>query len=279
MIIHDIDPVAFSIANVVSVHWYGIMYMTALLMSWFVLRLLARRHGSKLNADEVEDLVTWIILGIILGSRLGYILFYDLPHYMAYPLDMFKVWQGGMSFHGGFLGVLFVLFVWSWKKHKHFLDVTDFIAPAVPVGLFFGRMGNFLNGELWGIHSNLSWAMVFPSGGDLPRHPTQLYEGLLEGFLLFLILWILAKKPRQNGFLSGVFCIGYAVFRSTCEFFRVPDPQYGYFYEYFTMGQFLSLPMLFIGMYLVARACKLKKSPLHDEVILEDGTILYIKRK
>lgn len=279
MIIHNIDPVAFSIANVVSVHWYGIMYMTALLASWFILHILAKRRGARLNSEEVEDLVTWIILGIILGSRLGYVLFYDLSHYISYPLDMFKVWQGGMSFHGGFLGVLSVLLIWSWKKHKNFLDVTDFIAPAVPVGLFFGRMGNFLNGELWGITTNIPWAIVFPSGGDLARHPTQLYEAFLEGVLLFVILWMLAKKPRQNGFLSGIFCIGYAFFRSMCEFFRVPDPQYGYFFEYFTMGQFLSLPMFFIGIYLIARARKLKNSPHHDEVVLEDGTILYVRRK
>ena len=254
---HNINPVAFSFGSMINVHWYGIMYMLSFLVAWLLLRTLARRQDSKFTPDDVEDLITWFILGVILGGRLGYILFYDLPTYLASPLSIFKIWNGGMSFHGGFIGVLTVIFFWCKKHKKNFLDLTDFIAPVAPIGLFFGRIGNFINGELWGVQTNLPWGIIFPYSGDLPRHPTQLYEGLLEGLLLFLILWTIAQKPRKNGFISGIFCIGYAVFRSFSEIFRVPDPQYGYFLEYFTMGQILSLPMLFLGIYLVIRANKL----------------------
>ena len=275
---HDIDPVAFSLGSFFQVHWYGIMYMLAFLAGWFLLRIQAGKRGSKFTSNDVEDLLSWLILGVILGGRLGYILFYDLPVYLDSPLEVFKVWNGGMSFHGGFLGVLTVLFFWSWKHHENFLDLTDFVAPVVPVGLFFGRIGNFINGELWGMQTSLPWAMVFPSGGNIPRHPTQLYEALLEGLALFIILWTLSQRTRTNGFISGVFCVGYAVFRSFCEIFRVPDQQYGYFFDYFTMGQFLCLPMLFLGIYLLVRARKLAKSPESDTVILSDGSIIHIKR-
>lgn len=275
---HDINPVAFSLGPVINVHWYGIMYMLSFFIGWVFLHISANKAESKFTPKDVEDFITWIILGVILGGRLGYIVFYDLPAYIDSPLEILKVWNGGMSFHGGFLGVLTALFAWSWKHHRNFIDLTDFIAPAVPIGLFFGRIGNFINGELWGTQSTLPWAMAFPTGGAVFRHPTQLYEGLLEGLLLFLILWGLSRKTSANGFISGVFCVGYSLTRSFCEIFRVPDPQYGYFLEYFTMGQILSLPMLFLGIYLLIRANKLTKNPKTDTVILNDGTVLRIKR-
>jgi len=276
---HNIDPVAFSLGTIIDVHWYGVMYLLAFVFAWVFLRALAHRRGSQFTPHDVEDLITWLIIGVLVGGRLGYIFFYDLPVYIASPLGAFKVWNGGMSFHGGFVGVIVVLFFWSLKHRKNFLDLADFIAPGAPICLFFGRVGNFINGELWGIHTNMPWGMVFPSGGNMPRHPTQLYEGALEGIILFLILWQLAKKPRPTGFVSGVFCIGYAIFRSFCEIFRVPDPQYGYFLEYFTMGQLLCIPMLFVGIYLIMRANKLAKAPHSDDIVLEDGTVIYIKRK
>ncbi len=253
---HHIDPIAFSIGPI-SVHWYGIMYLLAFISGWFLLKILAKKTFSKFSLHEVEDLVSWFVIGVLLGGRLGYILFYDLPNYLNNPIEIFQVWNGGMSFHGGFLGVLLVLFIWSKKHKKKFLDLTDFVAPTVPLGLFFGRIGNFINGELWGSQSNIAWAMFFPTGGNVPRHPSQIYEALTEGILLFIILWILAMKPQKQGIISGYFCIFYAIFRSFCEIFRVPDIQYGYFFDYLTMGQILSFPMFLLGIYLVIRAKKL----------------------
>ncbi len=250
---HNIDPVAFSVASF-DVHWYGIMYLFAFLGGWLLLRVMANYKHSKFTAQEVEDLMSWLILGVLLGGRLGYIIFYDLPSYINSPLEIFQVWKGGMSFHGGFLGVLFVLFLWARKHKKNFIDLTDFIAPAVPLGIFFGRIGNFINGELFGHQSNVAWAMFFPSGGPFPRHPSQLYEAILEGLLLFIILWVLALKPRKRAYISGAFCLFYAIFRSFCELFRVPDVQYGYFLNYLTMGQILCIPMFLLGIYLIRRA-------------------------
>lgn len=275
---HNIDPVAFSLGSFVNVHWYGIMYVLAFIFGWCLLRVQAERPGALLDLKKVEDLVTWIILGVLLGGRLGYILFYDLPYYLESPLDVFRVWNGGMSFHGGFLGVALALFLWSYKHKIQFLELTDFIVPIIPLGLFFGRLGNFINGELWGLPASLPWAMQFPRGGATYRHPTQLYEALFEGILLFLVLWFLARKKHDTGFLSGLFCIGYALSRSFCEIFRVPDPQYGYFFEYITMGQILSLPMLILGILLLRNAHKHKLNPTHDTVHLADGTVLYVRR-
>lgn len=276
---HNINPVALSFGSYVNVHWYGIMYVLAFLCAWFLLRVRASRPNALLDTKKVEDLVTWSIMGVLLGGRLGYVLFYDLPYYLDNPFNIFKVWNGGMSFHGGFLGVLLVCFLWGRKHKFHFLDITDFIAPVVPIGIFFGRIGNFINGELWGIRTTLPWGMQFPRGGDIYRHPTQLYEALLEGVILFLIVWILAKKEHERGFISGIFCFGYGFFRFLCEILRVPDPQYGYFLGHITMGQILCLPMLFIGIILMYNAYQLKLNPTHDTLHLSNGTILRIKIK
>ena len=191
---------------------------------------------------------------------------------------MLKIWQGGMSFHGGFAGVLLVLLYWAHKNKKDYIELTDFIAPCIPIGLFCGRIGNFINGELWGRETELPWAVIFPSGGTIPRHPSQLYEAGLEGLLLFLILFFLARKNPPKGLLSAVFCIGYALARCFAEFFRIPDPQYGYFFDCFTMGQILCLPMFLIGFILLHFCRKWKEHPDYDTVRLKDGSLIRVRR-
>ena len=273
-----IDPVAVSFGPV-RLHWYGVMYIAAFLAAWLLGRCRAARPGSGWTADQVDDLATWAMLGVVLGARLGYILFYDLDTYLADPLEVFRVWNGGMSFHGGLVGVLSAALWWSLRHKKRFLDVTDFVAPLVPPGLFFGRLGNFINGELWGKVTTVDWGMVFPGAGELPRHPTQLYEAGLEGLLLFTILWVYSRKPRPLGAVSGLFAVLYALCRIGVEFFRLPDPQLGYlFFGWVTMGQVLCLPLLLAGVLLLAHAAYEKRHPSRDRVVLDDGSVVWNKR-
>ena len=249
----QIDPVAFSIGSL-QLRWYGLMYLFAFLGGWILGRLRASRPGSGWRAQDVDDLLTFVMLGVILGARLGYVLFYDLAEYIRDPLEIFRVWNGGMSFHGGLLGVLCAFWYFARTRKKSFLEVSDFIAPLVPQGLFWGRMGNFINGELWGKVSDVPWAMVFPTGGPWPRHPSQLYEGLLEGLVLFVVLWIFSARPRKAGAVSGLFALLYAVFRFGVEFVRVPDAQLGYLaFGWLTMGQLLCLPLMAAGLWLLCR--------------------------
>lgn len=274
-----IDPVAVSFGPV-RLHWYGLMYVIAFLLAWLLGRYRASRPGSGWKKDQVDDFVTWAMLGVVAGARLGYILFYDLDAYRADPMEILRVWNGGMSFHGGLLGVMLASFLWSKKQGKRFLDVLDFVAPLVPLGLFCGRIGNFINGELWGRISDVDWAMVFPGAGELPRHPTQLYEAGLEGLLLFLVLWTYSRKPRPLGAVSGLFAVGYSLARITVEFFRMPDPQMGYLYGgWLTMGQVLCLPLLFAGLCLLCYAWSQYKNPSRERVELEDGSVIYIRRR
>ena len=274
-----IDPVAVSFGPV-RLHWYGVMYIAAFLAAWLLGRCRAARPGSGWTADQVDDLATWAMLGVVLGARLGYILFYDLDAYLADPLEVVRVWNGGMSFHGGLVGVLSAALWWSLRHKKRFLDVTDFVAPLVPPGLFFGRLGNFINGELWGKVTTVDWGMVFPGAGELPRHPTQLYEAGLEGLLLFTILWVYSRKPRPLGAVSGLFAVLYALCRIGVEFFRLPDPQLGYlFFGWVTMGQVLCLPLLLAGVLLLAHAAYEKRHPSRDRVVLDDGSVVWIKRR
>ena len=274
-----IDPVAVSFGPV-RLHWYGVMYIAAFLAAWLLGRCRAARPGSGWTADQVDDLATWAMLGVVLGARLGYILFYDLDAYLADPLEVFRVWNGGMSFHGGLVGVLSAALWWSLRHKKRFPDVTDFVAPLVPPGLFFGRLGNFINGELWGKVTTVDWGMVFPGAGELPRHPTQLYEAGLEGLLLFTILWVYSRKPRPLGAVSGLFAVLYALCRIGVEFFRLPDPQLGYlFFGWVTMGQVLCLPLLLAGVLLLAHAAYEKRHPSRDRVVLDDGSVVWIKRR
>ena len=252
MIYPTIDPVALSLGPI-QIHWYGLMYLLGFSGAWWLGRLRAERFGW--TAVEVEDLLFYGAIGVIVGGRLGYSLFYDLPALIDNPLNLFKVWQGGMSFHGGLLGVAVAFGFFARATGKSYFSISDFIVPMVPVGLFFGRIGNFINGELWGKVSDVPWAMIFPNGGPLARHPSQLYEAMLEGVLLFVILWIYSAKPKPPGAVSGLFLLGYGFFRFMVEFVRIPDQHYGYLLlDWITMGQILSLPMIVVGLFIIARA-------------------------
>ena len=249
----QIDPVALSIGSL-QLRWYGLMYLAGFGLGWFLGRWRASRPGSGWTAADVDDLLTCVMIGIILGGRIGYVLFYDLPVYVQDPMEILRIWNGGMSFHGGLLGVLGAFWYFARTRGRTFLEVSDFIAPLVPQGLFFGRLGNFINGELWGKVSDVPWAMVFPSGGPYPRHPSQLYEALLEGLLLFFMVWFFSAKQRKPGAVSGLFALGYAIFRFAVEFVRVPDVQLGYLaFGWLTMGQLLCLPLMIAGVWLLCR--------------------------
>ena len=253
MLIHpQIDPVAIAIGPL-AVRWYGLMY----LIGFGVAFLLARSRIKQGNSGNIsiavfDDLFFFCVLGVVLGGRLGYVLFYKPGYYVSHPLEILAVWQGGMSFHGGFLGVLLAM-VYIARKHRiHWLTITDFIAPLVPPALAAGRIGNFVNGELWGRSTDVAWGMVFRGAGPLPRHPSQLYQFALEGVLLFVILWLYSAKPRPTGAVSAMFLIGYGVLRFAAEFFREPDDFLGLLAFSLSMGQWLSLPMILAGIAMLA---------------------------
>jgi len=250
----SINPVAFHIGSW-PVHWYGLMYLIGLLAGWALLawriRHLAVSGGAIINSEQLADLVFYTAFGAIIGGRVGYLLFYDWSLFITHPLILFKVWEGGMSFHGGLLGVIIALWFYARKLGKSLVDLTDFIAPVVPIGLGAGRIGNFINGELWGRVTQVSWAMIFPSGGFLPRHPSQLYESFLEGLVLFCLLWIYSRKPRPRGAVSALFLLGYGIFRFIVEFYREPDAHIGFLaLGWMTEGQLLSLPMIILGVVM-----------------------------
>lgn len=247
------DPVALSLGPV-AIHWYGLMYLAAFAQFLLLGRLRVKQaHWQSLgmNYQALEDLLFKGVLGVIVGGRLGYVLFYMPGHYLSNPLDILKVWEGGMSFHGGFLGVLVALW-WVGKKNgQGFFKMTDLIAPLVPFGLALGRLGNFINGELWGRPTDLSWGMIFPQAGDLlARHPSQLYQMAGEGICLGLFLWWYAAKPRATGAVSAVFLMGYGFFRFIAEFAREPDDFLGLLSLGLSMGQWLSVPMIVLGLIL-----------------------------
>ena len=254
MLAPSIDPVAIALGPV-QVHWYGLMYVFGLLALWFFAARRAKQPGSGWTAEQVSDFVFYGALGVILGGRIGYMLFYNLSHYVAHPHAVFRVWEGGMSFHGGLLGVLLAMLYFARKSGKTFFTVADFIAPWVPIGLGLGRLGNFINQELWGRTTDVPWGMVFREGGPLPRHPSQLYQAALEGVAMFVILWLFARKPRPTASVSGLFLICYGVFRVITEFVREPDAQLGYLaFGWLTMGQVLSVPMVLFGLGLMVWA-------------------------
>lgn len=245
------DPVAFSIGPL-DIRWYGLCYVIGILLCWWLLRRRTARHGF--SHEQLADLVFYIVVGVIVGGRLGSVLFYNLPYYLEHPLAIFKIWEGGMAFHGGLLGVLIAIWWFARNQGRRFFEISDFMAPVVPLGLFFGRIGNFINGELWGKASDVPWAMVFPdpAAGGVARHPSQLYQAALEGLLLFIILWLYSSKPRPMMAISGLFLAGYGLARFVVEFVRVPDAQLGYLaFGWLTMGQLLSLPMIIAGMLLM----------------------------
>ena len=247
----DIDPVVFSVAGV-AIHWYGLMYLLGFAMFMVLGRMRARNPNTGITPQQLEELLFYGVLGVILGGRFGYILFYNFANFIGDPWTIFMIWEGGMSFHGGLLGVLTALWFFSHKHKMLFLEITDFVVPLVPFGLGAGRFGNFINGELWGRVSDLPWAMVFPHVDALPRHPTQLYQLLFEGGVMFVVLWVYSSKPKTIGSSTGLFAILYALGRMGIEFFREPDAHIGFVaWGWLTMGQLLSLPLLFVGMWLM----------------------------
>ena len=250
----DFDPVAIQLGPL-SVHWYGLMYMVAFGLAWWLGRVRASDPARGWRKSDVDDVIFYAALGIVAGGRIGYMLFYDLPGALREPLSVLRVWEGGMSFHGGLIGVIVAMRLYARRRGRAFFDVTDFIAPLVPLGIAVGRVGNFINGNLWGSPSTLPWAMVFPGADDLPRHPSQLYQATLEGVGLFALLWWFSRRPRPAMATSGLFLLAYAVVRSAVEFVRVPDRKYGYLaFDWLTMGQVLCVPMALGGAWLLWRA-------------------------
>jgi phosphatidylglycerol:prolipoprotein diacylglycerol transferase len=256
-----IDPVAISIGPF-AVRWYALAYLAGFLGGWrYILHLAALDKPQKLPKEAIDDFLSWMIIGVILGGRCGYVLFYNFSMYLSDPLEMFKVWHGGMSFHGGALGAIAAMIVYSYWKKLPLLHLTDLVCCAVPIGLFFGRLANFVNGELFGRVTAMPWGMIFPNGGDLPRHPSQIYEAGLEGLALGTVLAICAHKSgirNRPGLLSGIFLFGYACARIFVEHFREPDVQVGFLFGGLTMGQILCAPMILGALYLFYYATRRK---------------------
>jgi phosphatidylglycerol:prolipoprotein diacylglycerol transferase len=267
----DINPIAFSLGPL-QVHWYGLMYLLGFAGAWWLGQ--RRRAAGRLpvTADQFSDLAFYLMLGVILGGRIGYMVFYDTAELIHNPVSLIRVWEGGMSFHGGLLGVLAAALLWTRRHHLNFFDVMDFVAPLVPIGLGLGRLGNFIGGELWGRRTDVPWGMIFPRAleslnktrdelhqmylaGQLngeARHPSQLYELALEGIVLFSVLWFFSRKPRPRYAVSGLFALLYGLFRFSVEFVREPDVQLGFLaFNWLTMGQILSLPLILVGLFLL----------------------------
>lgn len=250
----DIDPIAFHIGPL-AVRWYGLSYLAGILIAWALMRWRARRSDSGWSANDVGDLVFFLALGGVIGGRLGYVFFYNFPAYIESPLALLKVWEGGMSFHGGLIGLVIAGAWWARRNGRRFLEVADFGAPAGVPSLFFGRIANFINGELWGAPTALPWGMVFPHVDALPRHPSQLYEAVLEGLLLFVVVWLYSRQRRPAGAIFGLAILGYGLIRVLIELVREPDGHLGYLAgSWLTMGQVLSAPMILVGLALMVVA-------------------------
>jgi len=242
------DPVALQLGPL-AIRWYGLMYLVGFVGGWWLARRRASQPGAVCSPEQVDDLLFYVALGVILGGRIGYMLFYGWDQVVDNPLNLLKIWQGGMSFHGGFLGVMFAVFLFARKIGRGFWELIDFTAPVVPIGLGAGRIGNFINGELWGRPTDLPWAFIVDGQA---RHPSQLYEALLEGLVLFTVLWLFSARPRPTMAVSGLFSLLYGLFRSAVEFLRLPDAHIGYLaFGWVTMGHLLSLPMIGAGALLL----------------------------
>ena len=252
-----IDPVAVSVGPL-AIRWYALAYIVGLVIGWRYCMMLADRPPGLVRRREVDDFLVWATLGVVLGGRIGYVLFYNLPYYLSHPLEALYVWHGGMSFHGGAVGVALAILLFTRIRRIPIFAFSDIITAAIPIGLFFGRIANFINGELFGRPSNLPWAMIFPNGGPVPRHPSQLYEAACEGVILFAVLLAaeLRGARRRPGILTGLFLAGYAAARIFGESFRQPDPQVGYLWFGTTEGQLLSIPVLIVGAAVLFWACR-----------------------
>ncbi len=262
MLVHpQFDPVALQIGPL-GIHWYGLTYLVGFALFWGLGWLRAREPWRGITADDLENLLFYGIFGVVLGGRLGYCLFYQPEYYLSHLGDIPKLWQGGMSAHGGMIGVIVVMAIYGRVRGMGFWRVADFVAPLVPLGLMMGRFGNFINGELWGrvCSPSLPWGMIFPQAldGGVPRHPSQLYEAGLEGALLFVVLWLVSRRPTPNGFVAGLFCLGYGLARFTVEFFREPDAFLGLQALGLSRGQWLSLPLILLGIVIMLWATKRK---------------------
>ena len=272
--LHQIDPIIFSLGPV-KLHWYGLMYLLAFATAWWLGRMRASQGRLPgVNADAFSDLMFYAMLGVVLGGRIGYVLFYGFDTFLDNPLSILKVWEGGMSFHGGLLGVMAAALWWSRKHRLHFFDTMDFVAPLVPPGLGFGRLGNFIGAELWGKPTDAGWGVIFPTDPALrtldaaqlqvqyaagaldpfARHPSQLYQAFLEGLVMFTVLWLVSRKPRPRYLVSGLFALMYGVFRFLVEFVRVPDEGVYVAFGWLTKGQILSVPLVLLGLYLLWRS-------------------------
>lgn len=257
MLMHPtIDPVALSLGPL-KVHWYGLMYVIGFLGFLILGKMRAKKPGTLFKPEQVDDMMFWGAIGVVLGGRIGYMFFYNLKAFVSDPLSFFMVWDGGMSFHGGLIGVIIVMLVLSWKWNVRFLQLADFVAPLIPIGLGAGRLGNFINGELWGRTTDVPWGMVFPHVDNQARHPSQLYQAFLEGLVLFVLLYWFTRKPRPAGAVAGLFLIAYGSFRIITEFVRQPDQHIGFqLGEWLTRGQLLSVPMILLGITVMVWAYK-----------------------
>ncbi|HOJ44225.1 MAG TPA: prolipoprotein diacylglyceryl transferase [Syntrophorhabdaceae bacterium] len=253
----NIDPVIIKIGPL-SLRWYGLMYILGFASSYLLVLYQIKKKALDISRSFIDDLYFYLILGLIIGARFGYVLFYNLDFYIKNPLEIFAFWHGGMSFHGGLIGAFVAGFIIIKKRKMNFFKIADIIIPTCPLGLAFGRIGNFINGELYGKPSSVPWAMVFPEAGNIPRHPSQLYEASLEGLFLFIILWLYKDRKRKDGDVLCLFILLYGIFRICCEFFREPDPQIGYIMGYFTMGQVLSFGMICLSIFLKLYVIKVK---------------------
>jgi phosphatidylglycerol:prolipoprotein diacylglycerol transferase len=254
------DPVLVTIGPF-AIRWYALAYIVGILLGWVYARAVIRAERlwagpAPMTVMDFDDFILWVTLGIILGGRAGYVLFYNPAHFAAHPLEIVQLWHGGMSFHGGFAGCVLAVVAFARWRGISILSLGDVTCAVAPIGLFLGRLANFINGELWGRPGDVAWAMVFPGGGPLPRHPSQLYEAALEGLVLLFVLWIAIRAGalRRPGLVIGAFAAGYAVARVACEFFREPDPQLGYLWGGLTMGMLLSAPLLLTGLAFIAAA-------------------------
>jgi len=253
----NIDPVALALGPF-QIRWYALAYLAGFLIGWrYCMRLAGWDAEHRPSREDIDDFLTWVIVGVILGGRLGYVLFYNLSYYLSHPIEALYIWQGGMSFHGGVLGVLAAMFIYAGRQKFSALRLCDIVCAAAPIGLFFGRIANFVNGELYGRVTEAPWGIVFPRGGEFPRHPSQLYQAALEGLVLFVILFLLIRNDwvrNRPGIVAGVFLAGYGFFRGVVEFYREPDAHIGLYFDVLSQGQLLSLPMVLIGFGVIVYA-------------------------